>query len=213
MFYEQYRLASGLEDVFNHLFYKRKIINADCTKLEKRPRAQKAIEWIQNTYGIKDGIPHVCLNVADGVCLRGALQSRFNLHNIVATTHAITSMINAGLWTEDDISVITPYREQADIYRKVFRGLGYYGLEVYTADSVQGRENKCTIFDIVLAFARIGGWGFVKEGLRLNVAISRSTDHFMLVCDLAALNPSERHQQELDQLDHEEREEREMGIR
>ena len=35
----------------------------------------------------------------------------------------------------------------------------------------------------------------------------------MLVCDLAALNPSERHQQELDQLDHEEREERERAER
>ena len=34
----------------------------------------------------------------------------------------------------------------------------------------------------------------MKEGLRLNVAISRSRDHFILVCDLSALNPSDRHQ-------------------
>ena len=60
----------------------------------------------------------------------------------------------------------------------------------------------------MLAFTRLGGWGFVTEGLRLNVAISRSCDHFVLVCDLAALNPSDRHREQLDQLDSEEREER-----
>ena len=176
MFYEQYRLASGLEEVFNHLFYDGKIVNAEGTKLEHRPGAQAAIDYIHKTYGVKHGIPHVCLNDMDGVCLRGALQSRYNPQNIAATTHAIVSMIDQGLWTEEEISVITPYREQAALYRKVFRKIGYYGLQVYTADSVQGRENKCTIFDIVLAFARIGGWAFVKEGLRLTFAISRSTD-------------------------------------
>ena len=59
---------------------------------------------------------------------------------------------------------------------------------------MQGRENKCTIFDVILAFARFGGWGFVTESLRLSVALSRSIDHFVLVCDLAALKPSDRHQ-------------------
>ena len=216
MFTEQYRLAEGLEEVFNHLFYNGKITNADCTKIENRPGAQNAIEYIQKTYRLHDDIPHVCINVVDGVCLRGASKSRFNPQNIAATTHAINLMLDANLWTQDEISVITPYREQAALYRKVFRSEGWYRLQVYTADSVQGREDKCTIFDIVLAFARVGGWGFVKEGLRLNVAISRSQDHFVLVCDLAALDPSERHRVQLDQLDPEEREdrkraEREMG--
>ena len=209
MFTEQYRLAEGLEEVFNHLFYDGKITNAECTKIANRPGAQNAIEYIQKTYRLHDNIPHVCLNVVDGVCLRGALKSRFNPQNIAATTHAINSMFDANLWTQDEISVITPYREQAALYRKVFRAQGWFRLQVYTADSVQGRENKGTIFDIVLGFARLGGWGFVKEGLRLNVAISRSQEHFFLVCDLNALNPSDRHQQQLDQLEPEEREDRE----
>ena len=69
---------------------------------------------------------------------------------IAATTHIITSTLIADLWTEDDISVIAPYREQAALYRKVFRHQCWFGIQVFTADSVQGRENKCTIFDFAI---------------------------------------------------------------
>ena len=41
---------------------------------------------------------------------------------------------------------------------------------------------------------------FVKEGLRLNVAMSRCIDHFVLVYDFSALNLGDRHQLELEQL-------------
>lgn len=148
--------------------------------------------------------------------LRGANNGRFNLHNIIATTNAIRMMLEEELWTEMQISVITPYREQAARYRQVFRREKWFGIQVFAVDSVQGRQDSCTIFDIVLSYARIGAWGFVKDGLRLNVALSRSEDHFIFVCDMAALNPNEYHQQQLDDLDEEGRElrmiaERELG--
>ena len=148
MFTEQYRLAARLEEVFNYLFYDGKITNAECTKIENRPGAQRAIQYTQSTYPLYDSIPHVCLNVTDGVCLRGVLKSRFNLHNIAVTTHTVMSMIAEGLWTEEETSIITPYRKQTAQYRRVFRSQILFRLQVFTADSVQGRENKCTIFDI-----------------------------------------------------------------
>ena len=97
MFTEQYRLAAGLEEVFNHLFYNGKITNADCTRIENRPGARNAIEYIQKHYGLRDDIPHLCLNVTDGVCLHGEMKSRFNPQNIAATTRAIISMFNENL--------------------------------------------------------------------------------------------------------------------
>ena len=211
MLTEQYRLAEGLKEVFSELFYDGKITNAECTK--NRPEAQKVVDFIAKHYGLTDNIPHVCLNVADGVRLRGEMQSRYNLHNIVATVQAIRKLFEDELWTESEISVITPYREQAAKYRQVFRRLKWYKIQVFTADSVQGRENQCTTFDIVLSYDRIGGWGFVREGLRLNVALSRSINHFVFVCDLAALNPNERHLQQLDELDEEARQLRESTDR
>ena len=204
------RLAAGLEEVFSDLFYDGKITKAACTKLQARTRAPAAIEYIRKEYGLGGNIPHVCIHVRDGVCLRGPMQGRFNPQTIAATTHALDRMLEANLWTQEEVGVITPYREQATLYRKV---KGWLQIQVSTADSVQGPENNCTIFDIVLAYARIGGWGFVKEGLRLNVALSRPCDRFVLVCDPSALDPSERHQQQLDELEPEEYQERERAER
>ena len=204
MLTEQFRLAEGLEEVFSERFYDSKITNAESTK--NRPEAKKVIDFIIKHYGVTDNIPHVCLNVADGVCLRGEMQSRYNLHNIVATVHAIRKIFADKLWTESQISVITPYRLQAAKYRQVFNHLKWFKIQVFTVDSVQGQENQCTIFDIVLSYTRNGGWGFVKEGPRLNVALSRSINHFIFVCDLAALNPNKAHLRQLEELDEEARE-------
>lgn len=209
-FTEQYRLAAGLEEIFNEQFYDNKVTNAECTKIGNRPAAQKAIKFIQEQYNLYDGIPHVCLNVPSGVCLRSQLKSRYNLHNIITTTHTIKKMLTEELWTESEITVITPYREQAARYRQVFRRQKWFDIQVFTVDSTQGRENRCTIFDIVLAYTRLGSWGFVKDGLRLNVAVSRSIEHFILVCDLTALNESPQHRKDLDELEFEDREERKV---
>ncbi len=49
----------------------------------------------------------------------------------------------------------------------------------------------------------------MSEGLRLNVALSRSIDRFVLVADLNALEPTERYERQLDEMDPEFRETRE----
>ena len=45
----------------------------------------------------------------------------------------------------------------SSLYRKIFRGLGWFGIQVFTVNSIQGRENKCTLFNIILTFTRFGG--------------------------------------------------------
>jgi len=157
IFTERYRFAAGLEEIFNELSNDNQITNAECTKIEKRPGAQKAIAYIKDNYGLHDGIPHTFFNVSNGTCLRGPAKSRYNLHNVIPTTHEIREMLKEGLWTQEEITVITPYRAQAKQYRK--RNLKLYKLTVSTVDAMQGHENKCTIFDIVLSFTRIGPWG------------------------------------------------------
>ena len=53
---------------------------------------------------------------------------------------------------------------------------------------MQGRENDCTTPDLVLSSKRQGGLRFVKDEHRLNVGLSRSIDHFVLTCDVQALD-------------------------
>lgn len=78
--------------------------------------------------------------------------------------------------------------------------------------SVHGRLSTRTTdgtavrFYIVLSLARNGSWGFVKDSLRLNVALSRSKDPFIFVCDMAASKSRESCQQKLNDLDEEGRE-------
>lgn len=68
--------------------------------------------------------------------------------------------------------------------------------EFFTVDAMHVSEHECTIFDIVLAFHRLGVSGHVQSGFRLNVALSRSKEMFMLVCDVDALKPSDCSQAE-----------------
>lgn len=188
MLNEQYRLAEGLEEVFNQLFYDGRITNHPSTRIDNRPAAQRAIQYIRRQWHKHDGIPHILLNVPTGACLRGETFSRFNPHNIAVTANTIRGMLLEGLWTEREITVMTPYREQAKRYRELFRKLRWFHVEVLTVDSMQGQENKCTIFDLVLARSRLGGPGFVVDKHRLNVALSRSQDMFIMVADTEALS-------------------------
>lgn len=123
--------------------------------------------------------------------LKDQFHSRYNLHNIVAAIHAIREMLADKLWTESEITVITPYRAQAARYRTTLRSLKLYGVKVFTVDAMQGSENQCTIFDTVLAKYRSGGYGHVASGFRLNVALSRSINMFIILIDRKSLDISE----------------------
>ena len=63
MFAEQHRLAAGLEQVFNELFYESKITNAECTNIHNHPGAQEAIDYIWKEYGVRDEKFHICVSM------------------------------------------------------------------------------------------------------------------------------------------------------
>lgn len=124
------------------------------------------------------------LNVSDGVTSRGANHSRYNLRNIIATTNATRLMLEEKLWTEEEISVITPYREQAARYRQFFRRQKSCGIQ-----SIHGRLSSRTTerlydFIIVLSSARHNGsWGFLQgwsETERRSVKVVRESLHLRL---------------------------------
>ena len=118
-------------------------------------------------------------------------------------------MLDEGVWTADQITVITPYREQAARYRKVLKQMGLrevrISTEVFTVNSAQRRENQCTIYDLILAHTCVGGTKFVRDSQRLNVAISRSQNMSILVGDLNPLAPNDRELQHRQSLTDEER--------
>ena len=82
---------------------------------------------------------------------------------------------------------INPYnRHAADIraeFRKYKVGSINNQVEVSTVDSMQARQNRCIVFDPVIATYRDSkSFGFL---VRLCVALSRAADMFILVADIA----------------------------
>ena len=82
----------------------------------------------------------------------------------------------------DDIGVITPYSAQvAEIVRRV------EGVEVDSVDGFQGREKDVIIFDAVRSNA-VQEVGFLSDGRRLNVAITRAKRKLIIIADSATLS-------------------------
>lgn len=76
----------------------------------------------------------------------------------------------------ESIGIVTPYRNQADALIKEFKGTG---IKADTVDKFQGQERTVMIFSTV--DNEIGD--FAADPNRLNVAVSRATDQFIVVTD------------------------------
>ncbi len=82
-----------------------------------------------------------------------------------------------GLNTDDNsVGIVTPYRNQAEALQKTFKGTT---VKADTADKFQGQERSVIVFSTV--DNEIGE--FASDPNRLNVAVSRAIDQFIVVTD------------------------------
>ncbi|KAL8729458.1 MAG: hypothetical protein Q9166_004706 [cf. Caloplaca sp. 2 TL-2023] len=182
-FTERWRAAAGLEKLYSDAFYNGTLTNAPST--HGRREAGDAVEWIEKTFRRRDGTSHICLHVPTGVTLRDPKStSRVNPTNIAVVVRYVRHMLQDGLWKPHEITIETPYRAQATLYRQLIQLLKLGQINVSTVDSMQGRENECVIFDPTVSSIREqGGVGFIVDRKRLNVAVSRARNMFLLVGD------------------------------
>ena len=78
--------------------------------------------------------------------------------------------------SDGSVGIVTPYRNQANALQKVFEGTM---VKADTADKFQGQERNVMIFSTV--DNEIGE--FASDPNRLNVAVSRAIDQFIVVTD------------------------------
>ncbi len=78
--------------------------------------------------------------------------------------------------TDGSVGIVTPYRAQADALQAAFSGTN---VQADTADKFQGQERSVMIFSTV--DNEIGE--FASDPNRLNVAVSRAIDQFIVVTD------------------------------
>jgi hypothetical protein len=78
--------------------------------------------------------------------------------------------------SDGSVGIVTPYRNQADELQRIFAGTT---VKADTADKFQGQERSVMIFSTV--DNEIGE--FASDPNRLNVAVSRAVDQFIVVTD------------------------------
>lgn len=102
-------------------------------------------------------------------------RNRVNQRQIDVITNEVFP--NQGLNASDgSVGIVTPYRNQADELQRVFAGTT---VKADTADKFQGQERSVMIFSTV--DNEIGE--FASDPNRLNVAVSRAVDQFIVVTD------------------------------
>jgi superfamily I DNA and/or RNA helicase len=96
-----------------------------------------------------------------------------------------------------DIVVITPYKAQLKLLKKLFRAVGLSATVITedsvllaTADSFQGWETAFVIWNAVVT--RESGPGFVADKYRVCISITRHTERLIATIDSSCINNSER---------------------
>ena len=78
--------------------------------------------------------------------------------------------------SDGSVGIVTPYRDQADALKEVFAGTQ---VKADTVDKFQGQERSAMIFSTVDNEIK----DFASDPKRLNVAVSRAVDQFIVVTD------------------------------
>ncbi|KAE8657845.1 putative RNA helicase SDE3 [Hibiscus syriacus] len=110
----------------------------------------------------------------------GSNPSWFNRIKASKVVQIVNSLIATGILGQEDIGVITPYRQQVLKLQKAFESLDTPDIKVGTVEQFQGQERKVIIISTVRStikhneFDRIHCLGFLSNPRRFNVAITRA---------------------------------------
>ncbi|KAE8670329.1 putative RNA helicase SDE3 [Hibiscus syriacus] len=110
----------------------------------------------------------------------GSNPSWFNRIEASKVVQIVNSLIATGILSQEDIGIITPYRQQVLKLQKAFESLDTQDIKVGTVEQFQGQERKVIIISTVRStikhneFDRIHCLGFLSNPRRFNVAITRA---------------------------------------
>ncbi|REL38631.1 hypothetical protein DYD21_01390 [Rhodohalobacter sp. SW132] len=93
---------------------------------------------------------------------------------------------------EDIIAVVTPFREQKTIIKKILKGKnnGLDKITVGTVHALQGAERDVVIFSSVYDRNHTGSYFFDQDVMMLNVAVSRAKESFLVFGDMHIFDPN-----------------------
>ncbi|MPM14183.1 ATP-dependent RecD-like DNA helicase [bioreactor metagenome] len=140
-------------------------------------------ELIPFTKESENDAPFILYHTAAGNHMRqpkqGDNQGKFNQRELDVILDEVLQNPNVVTEKIEDIGFTTPYRNQANRAQKTFAN----GLECDTIHKYQGREKKLMIMSTVLDNTNAGkaGLAFVDDPCKINVAVSRAQNQFILI--------------------------------
>ncbi|XVE81647.1 hypothetical protein DITRI_Ditri15bG0082000 [Diplodiscus trichospermus] len=117
----------------------------------------------------------------------GSNPSWFNRIEASKVVEIVKSLTASGVVSEEDIGVITPYRQQVLKLKKAFENLEIPDIKVGSVEQFQGQERKVIIISTVRStvkhneFDRNHCLGFLSNPRRFNVAITRAIALLVIV--------------------------------
>lgn len=135
------------------------------------------------TKGEETDTPLMIYTTAEGNHMRDGRKGKFNQRELDVIEQEVIRGLTEAAVSHSDIGVVTPYRNQADKASAQFEQLGSDTIHKY-----QGREKPVMILSTVLDRTKFGKMGmkFVNDPCKINVAVSRAQNRFVLVTDQAA---------------------------
>lgn len=186
MLREVMRMTAGLELICSELFYSGQLKAGVGTALNHETRAMSRL-WQEKTrfsYPSLTKEPQgllypIFLNITSQsqAELKGGT-SRINLHNASAVMDHIIWLIESKIARTDQIGIATPYASQVNLYLDLFHQLdkptyNWKLLRIGSTEWWMGKQVDCMVVDLVRGSNDLADMGFVAEGRRLNVLLSR----------------------------------------
>lgn len=136
--------------------------------------------------------PLILYRIAKGNHMRevtnGVKRGKFNHRELEVTINEVLQNPRHCIEKNSDIGFTTPYRKQVEKAEGVLTG----EIECDTIHKYQGREKPVMIMSTVLDNSRFGKIGipFVDDPCKINVAVSRAQNRFVLVTDNSLFSTS-----------------------
>jgi superfamily I DNA and/or RNA helicase len=108
-----------------------------------------------------------------------------NMGEAKLVSSIVLRLLKGGLEAKK-ISIITPYKPEADFLRELLAVPAFHAfgkVELSSVDQFQGAQNRVIVLSCVRSNLA-GKVGFFADDRRLNVAMTRAKDAFITVCDV-----------------------------
>ena len=182
----QYRMSDGIMQFPNHEFYEGRLESAPQVKYRGILDWDTAIDWIDTP----EGMDYQEQQAGDGLSRQNPAEAELTLQSL--KDYFIKIGKDRILYERVDVGIISPYRGQVSLLRRMLRRDSYWKpfrhlITINTIDGFQGQERDVIVISMVRNNDE-GDVGFLRDLRRMNVAITRARMKILLIGNRTTLS-------------------------